>query len=75
MFMLVYYIECRSKTYTSSVVIISMSVFSICCPSLLLYGSEVWGIFAIDKLQKQKDLYLNKLCTDFTAEKIHTKLW
>ena len=37
---------------------------------LLLYGSEVWGIFAVDKLQKQKDLYLNKLCTDFTAEKI-----
>jgi hypothetical protein len=36
--------------------------------------SEVWGIFAVDKLQKQKDLYLNKLCTDFKAEKIHIKL-
>ena len=24
--------------------------------------------------KKQKDLYLNKLCTDFTAEKIHIKL-
>jgi hypothetical protein len=40
----------------------------------LLYGCEVWGIFAVDKLQKQKDVYLNKLCNDFTAEKIHIKL-
>jgi hypothetical protein len=40
----------------------------------IVYGSEVRSIFAVDKLQKQKDLYLNKLCTDFIAEKIHIKL-
>jgi hypothetical protein len=51
-----------------------LHVFDHTVKPVLLYGSEVWGIFAIDKLQKQKDLYLNKLCIDFTAEKIHTKL-
>jgi len=38
MFMLVYFIERRSKKYTSSVVIISMSDFSICCPSTSFRG-------------------------------------
>jgi hypothetical protein len=51
-----------------------LHVFDHTVKPVLLYGSEVWGIFAVDKLQKQKDLYLNKLCTDFTAEKIHIKL-
>ena len=47
------------------------NVFDHTVKPVLLYRSEVWGIFAADKLQKQKDLYLNKLCTDFIAEKIH----
>ena len=51
-----------------------LHVFDHTVKPVLLYRSEVWGIFAADKLQKQKDLYLNKLCTDFTAEKIHIKL-
>jgi len=51
-----------------------LHVFDHTVKPVLLYGSEVWGIFAVDKLQKQKDLYLNKLCTDFIAEKIHIKL-
>ena len=53
---------------------LSYNVFDHTVKPVLLYGSEVWGIFVADKLQKQKDLYLNKLCTDFTAEKIHIKL-
>ena len=51
-----------------------LHVFDHTVKPVLLYGSEVWGIFAVDKLQKPKDLYLNKLCTDFTAEKMHIKL-
>ena len=50
--------------------ILHVPVFDHTVKPVLLYGSEVWGIFAVDKLQKQKDLYLNKLCT----EKIHIKL-
>ena len=51
-----------------------LHIFDHTVKPVLLYGSEVWGIFDVDKLQKHKDSYLNKLCNNFTAEKIHIKL-
>ena len=40
-----------------------LHVFDHTVKPVLLYGSEVWGIFAIDKLQKQKKYILNSVST------------
>ena len=38
-----------------------------------LYGSEIWGIFSAEKLNKLKDSYFNKLCSDLIAKRLHVK--
>ena len=40
---------------------------------VLLYGSEIWGIFSAEKLNKLRDSYFNKLCSDLIAERLHVK--
>ena len=51
-----------------------LHVFDHTIKPILLYGSEIWGVFDVNKLSKQKDLYFNKICNDFTGEKLHTKV-
>ena len=50
-----------------------LHVFDHTIKPVLLYGSEIWGMFSADKLNKLKDSYFNRLCYDLAAEKIHTK--
>ena len=45
-------------------------VFDHTIKPVLLYGSEVWGLFPPNKLS---DTFLNKLCNELPAEKIHIK--
>ena len=40
---------------------------------VLLYGSEIWSIFSAEKLNKLRDSYFNKLCSDLIAEILHVK--
>ena len=39
-----------------------------------MYGSEIWGVFDDNKLKQKNDSYFTKLCNDFIAEKLHTKV-
>jgi hypothetical protein len=40
---------------------------------VLLYGSEIWGIFSAEKLNKFRDSYFNQLCSNLIAERLHVK--
>jgi hypothetical protein len=48
-------------------------VFDHTIKPVLLYGSEIWGIFSAEKLNKLRDSYFNKLCSDLIAERLHVK--
>jgi hypothetical protein len=62
MFMLVYFIERRSMKYSSSVVIISMSVFSICCPSTSFKGVYFPLIFMFQCFERSLSLSTYTYC-------------
>jgi hypothetical protein len=51
----------------------SKNVFDHTIKPVLLYGSEIWGIFSAEKLNKLRDSYFNKLCSDLIAERLHVK--
>jgi hypothetical protein len=34
---------------------------------------KIWGIFSAEKLNKLRDSYFNKLCSDLIAERLHVK--
>ena len=51
-----------------------LHVFDHTIKPILLYGSEIWGVLDFKKLKKLQDIYFNKLCDDFPAEKIHVKI-
>ena len=50
-----------------------LHVFDHTIKPVLLYGSEIWGTFSVEKLNKLKDSYFNKLCGDLIAERLHVK--
>ena len=50
-----------------------LHVFDHTIKPVLLYGSEIWDIFSAEKLNKLRDSYFNKLCSDLIAERLHVK--
>ena len=51
-----------------------LHVFDHTVKPVLLYGSEIWGSFPVQKLLTQGDNYFSKVCRDLIAEKVHFKL-
>ena len=50
-----------------------MHIFHHTVKPVLLYGSEIWGVFDFKKFRKQNDTYFMKLCIDLEAEKTSCK--
>ena len=51
-----------------------LHVFDHTIKPVLLYGSEIWGIFGVKKFKKLKDVFFSKLCDDLLSEKLHIKM-
>jgi len=51
-----------------------LHVFDHTIKPILLYDSEIWGIFDVSKSKKLKNMYFNKMCDDLEAEKLHIKM-
>jgi hypothetical protein len=48
-------------------------VFDHTIKPVLLYESEIRGIFSAENLNKLRDSYFSKLCSDLIAERLHVK--
>jgi hypothetical protein len=48
-----------------------LHVFDHTVKLVLMYGSEIWGDFASNKLSSMGNRYFSKLCRELTVEKAH----
>lgn len=48
-------------------------IFDHTVKPVLLYGSELWGVFQASKLVSHTDQYFYKMCKDLSVEKLHIK--